>query len=182
MQPASDASVDGRRRPAAVISLGIAAAVAYGIVHDLVTAHLCVEYFTVAHPRIIASEDPVVLALFWGVFATWWVGLVLGFLLAFATQAGRSPPVAFLRVARQIAMLLAVAAASAAGAGAIAWWLAACAWIVPPGEFATRIAAARHARFLAVAAAHSVSYGVAFLGGAVLVVGNWRRRRREPPR
>ena len=33
------------------------AAIVYGIVHDQVTAHLCVEYFTIAHPPV-SSQAP----------------------------------------------------------------------------------------------------------------------------
>ena len=46
-------------------------AAAYGILHDLITAHVCVEYFTIGHPRIVDSESPLVLALVWGVVAMW---------------------------------------------------------------------------------------------------------------
>ncbi len=38
----------------AILFMCIAAAVVYGVVHDQVTARVCVEYFTVGHPRIIA--------------------------------------------------------------------------------------------------------------------------------
>ena len=48
------------------------AAISYGIIHDMITAHLCVEYFTIGHPKIIESESPVILALFAGI-----VGYVL---------------------------------------------------------------------------------------------------------
>jgi hypothetical protein len=29
------------------------AAISYGIIHDMITAHFCVEYFTIGHPKII---------------------------------------------------------------------------------------------------------------------------------
>ena len=59
-----------------IVVLCVLAACTYGIVHDQVTARVCVEYFTVAHPPILnATEDPTLLALGWGVIATWWVGL-----------------------------------------------------------------------------------------------------------
>jgi hypothetical protein len=66
-------------------------AVVYGILHDLVTAHVCVEYFTIAHPRVIESESPIILALVWGAIATWWVGLILGVLLGAAARWGSNP-------------------------------------------------------------------------------------------
>src|ERR1041384_6329339 len=46
-----------------IVLLGFCAAVGYGILHDQVTARVCVEYFTVGHPRIIASWVPVSIAM-----------------------------------------------------------------------------------------------------------------------
>jgi hypothetical protein len=58
-----------------IILLCILAAVVYGILHDQVTARVCVEYFTVGHPPIFHTESPTLLAIVWGFVATWWVGL-----------------------------------------------------------------------------------------------------------
>jgi hypothetical protein len=54
------------------------AAIAYGILHDQVTAHLCVEYFSVAHPDIFHTKSAFLLALGWGVVATRGAGWLLG--------------------------------------------------------------------------------------------------------
>jgi hypothetical protein len=72
-----------------ILNIALAAAILYGVLHDNVTARLCVEYFTIGHPRVIASESPTALALVWGVLATWWFGAFLGLLLAIAARAGR---------------------------------------------------------------------------------------------
>lgn len=63
---------------------------AYGVLHDLVTAHVCVEYFTVGHPQLFEFEtdSPTLLALGWGVVATWWVGAGLGVPLALVARVG----------------------------------------------------------------------------------------------
>jgi hypothetical protein len=66
----------------------IALAVAYGIAHDMVTAHVCVEYFTIGHVDIFGTGNSVLLALGWGTVATWWVGLVLGGFIASAARSG----------------------------------------------------------------------------------------------
>lgn len=58
-----------------IIGMAIGAAVGYGIVHDMITAHLCVEYFTQAHPPLFNTSEPALLALGWGIVATWWVAL-----------------------------------------------------------------------------------------------------------
>src|SRR5881275_3656828 len=76
---------------AKILILSVAAAIAYGIVHDQVTAHLCVEYFTIGHPPVFGTTSPVLLAVGWGIIATWWVGLLLGVVLAVAAQAGSRP-------------------------------------------------------------------------------------------
>jgi len=61
-----------------IVLLCIVSAVVYGILHDQVTARACVEYFTIGHPPVFKTDSPTLLALGWGVIATWWVGLLLG--------------------------------------------------------------------------------------------------------
>lgn len=63
-------------------------AIVYGIAHDMVTAHTEISYFTIFHPRISDSNSPVVMALMWGVIATWWIGAIIGVLLALCAQLG----------------------------------------------------------------------------------------------
>ena len=53
-----------------IVAFCIAAAVVYGILHDQVTAHVCVEYFTIAHPPVFPTESPFWLAVGWGIIAT----------------------------------------------------------------------------------------------------------------
>ena len=76
-----------------IVATGVFAGVVYGLVHDQITAHLCVEYFTVGHPRIVETESPLVLGLLWGVIATWWAGAILGALLGSAATLGPWPSV-----------------------------------------------------------------------------------------
>ena len=55
-----------------IVGLCIAAAIVYGILHDQITARICVEYFSVAHPPVWGGiDDPTLLAFTWGVIATW---------------------------------------------------------------------------------------------------------------
>lgn len=51
----------------AIIMVSVVAAITYGVIHDQITARICVEYFTIGHPRLIESDSPTVLGLFWGV-------------------------------------------------------------------------------------------------------------------
>ena len=60
-----------------IVLFSIAAAVFYGIAHDQVTVRVCLEYFTIGHPPVFKTTSPALLALGWGVLATWWVGLPL---------------------------------------------------------------------------------------------------------
>src|SRR4029077_21297419 len=96
-----------------IILLCVAAAIAYGVAHDQITARVCLEYFTVFHPPVFATQSPTALAFGWGVIATWWAGLFLGLLLALAARAGSRPQQTAAKQPRPIAQLLAVMALSA---------------------------------------------------------------------
>lgn len=53
----------------------------FGIALDLVTAHVWVEYFTVHHPKVAESRSPFVMAVVWGVGASWWFGAIAAAIL-----------------------------------------------------------------------------------------------------
>jgi len=60
-----------------IVFLCILAAVFYGILHDQITARICVEYFTIGHPIVFGTEDPTLLGIgggFWppGGWACYW--------------------------------------------------------------------------------------------------------------
>lgn len=87
-----------------IILFGVFVAIVYGIAHDMVTAHVYVEYFTVHHMHVVDSESPVVMALVWGVIATWWVGLFASFLWCGAALAGPLPLLPFRQLAKIISL------------------------------------------------------------------------------
>src|SRR3954447_21650435 len=95
---------------ALIVLLSIASAVAYGILHDQVTARVCVEYFTVGHPPVFPTESPTLLAIGWGILATWWAGLLLGIPLTLAARAGRRPKRSVRSLVRPVVTLLFVMA------------------------------------------------------------------------
>ena len=64
---------------------------ALGIALDMVTAHVAVEYFTVHHPKVVESVSPIVMALVWGVGASWWFGAIAGSVLAIVNQKRTVP-------------------------------------------------------------------------------------------
>ena len=164
-------------RSLAIVGLCVLAAVAYGIIHDQVTARVCIEYFTVFHPRIIASESPTMLALAWGVVATWWVGLPLGVGLALAARAGDRPPRSIGSLVRPILVLLAVMYLGAFLMGLTGYSLGKVGLVQPADWVAEDLPADRHARFLADLWAHNASYALGVVGGLVVVVRTWRSRR-----
>lgn len=70
-----------------------------GICVDLVTANVAVEYFSVHHPKILPTENPWALALFWGVAASWWFGAIAGGIVALINHRHQEPlePIRILR-------------------------------------------------------------------------------------
>lgn len=162
----------------AIVVMSIVAAIFYGILHDQVTARVCVEYFTIGHPKIIESQSPTVLAFAWGVVATWWVGLPLGVALAVAARAGRRPKRSVASLVRPIGILLAVMYLCAAIAGVIGYVLASRGVVHLVGSLATDVPATKHAAFLADGFAHTASYATGLIGGLIVVAFVFSSRRR----
>ncbi len=101
-----------------IILLCVAGAVLYGVVHDQVTVRVSPEYFTVGHARIIGSDSHTLIALAWGVVASWWMGLILGVPLAILCRVGRAPRWTARDLAPHLGVLLALMGLGATVAGA----------------------------------------------------------------
>lgn len=151
----------------------VAAAILYGIVHDQITAHLCIEYFTVFHAKIIDSQSPMLLGFAWGVVGTWWVGAILGVLLAIVSQAGARPKLQLHDLLRPIFVLLAVMGVCALVAGLIGYMSG---WVSQ--DFAALVPISAHRAFAADYWAHSASYLVGIVGGLALCVWACKKRLR----
>lgn len=162
-----------------IILLAVAACVGYGVIHDQFTARICVEYFTIGHDNRFGTDDPTLLALGWGVIATWWVGAILGAPLAAAARAGQAPKWTATQLVRPTFVLMAAAACLAALAGVAGSIAAAKGWVHLVGPLAERVPPEKHAAFLTDLWIHNASYAAGFFGGMVLIVWVWRRRRRE---
>jgi hypothetical protein len=160
-----------------IIALSILAAVIYGILHDQITARICVEYFTIGHAPVFPTDDPTLLGIGWGIIATWWVGLILGVPLAIVARAGDHPKRTAASLVRPIVMLLAVMAGGALLAGITGWLLARSGAVFLVGPIAERVPVGRHVPFLADLWAHSASYLFGVVGGIVLMIHVWRSRR-----
>jgi H+/Cl- antiporter ClcA len=161
----------------AIVVLCIASAVIYGILHDQVTARICVEYFTIGHEPVFETTSPTWLGIGWGIIATWWVGLMLGILLAIAARAGRRPKRSVRSLVRPIVVLLLIMAACAVLAGVVGYILGRGGIFVLVEPLASRVPEEKHVAFLADGWAHSASYLVGFIGGIVVITRVWRSRR-----
>ena len=164
-----------------IIALCILAAITYGIVHDQITARICVEYFTVGHPPVFHTTSPTLLGLGWGVIATWWVGLFLGVPLALAARCGGRTRLTAVQLASSIVKLLVMMACAAFFAGLMGYVLASRGTIQLPGFLEASIPPDHRVGFMADWWAHSASYLSGFIGGVVVVVWCWRKRRKLTP-
>lgn len=162
-----------------IIMFCILAAICYGILHDQVTARVCVEYFTIGHPPVFHTDSPTLLGLGWGVIATWWVGLFLGIPLALVARCGGRTKLTAKQIAPSILKLLGVMAACALLMGIVGYMLATRESIQMPQFIVEYIPAAHRNVFMADWWAHSTSYLVGFIGGIVVIVLSGLRRRKE---
>jgi hypothetical protein len=126
---------------------------------------------------VFGTDEPILLALGWGIIATWWVGLCLGLGLAYAARAGSRPPRSVQSLARPIGMLMLVCAASAALMGTLGFFLAEAGRVKPTRELAELLPREKHARFMADLWAHTTSYAVGFFGGLFVIVRVWKSRK-----
>jgi hypothetical protein len=163
-----------------IVLLSVAAAVVFGVLHDQVTARVCVEYFTIGHPPLFHTDSPSLLAIGWGIVATWWAGLLVGVPAAVAAQVGSRPRVNARRLLRPIGVLLLAMAILAVFAGIAGYQLADRGIIRLNPTLARRVPREKQTLFLADGAAHLASYAGGFLGGAVLCCWIWRTRLRTP--
>jgi len=159
-----------------IILLSIAAAIFYGIVHDQITARICVEYFTIGHQPIFGTDDPTLLGIGWGILATWWVGFLLGIPLAVVARAGKLPKLSAGSLAKPIVVLMLASACGAVLAGLLGWLLASRGIVQLVEPLASAVPADKHVAFLIDGFAHTASYGFGFLGGLVVMALIWRSR------
>lgn len=159
-----------------IILFSVFAACVYGVAHDLVTAHVCIEYFTVGHPPVFPTTSPILLAMGWGIIATWWIGLLLGVPLAVVFRFGKREKSTCRQIVKPVLLLLLVLYVCSMVAGCIGYvcgrlgWT----WLLPP--LSEMIPVDRHAAFLFDLWAHSAAYLLGVPGGIVLMIITWRKR------
>lgn len=161
-----------------IVALSVVAAIIYGILHDLVTANFCVEYFSVFHPDIFHTKSPWLLALGWGVVATWWMGMALGILIAAAATTGRLPKLRWVELLVPLAMVMLFAYSCALVSGVTAYYFVVH---IPDWALTTKVVAAHmnpdtQRAFTADLYAHNASYISSAFGALILCFWTIYRR------
>jgi hypothetical protein len=154
-----------------IVGMCVLAGVLYGVLHDQVTARVCVEYFTVFHPPVFATQSPTLLGIGWGVIATWWVGAILGVVLGLASRMGGRAKMTVRQIAPLVGRLLFLMGLCALVCGTLGYFFG----TVPEFVRGT-LMAAKQRPFLFDWWAHCASYAVGILGGLVVAVLVWKRR------
>jgi len=160
----------------------IISAIVFGVVHDQMTARLCVEYFTLGHPKIVETQDPTLLGLVWGVVASWWVGALLGLALAVAARKGPLPRIDAASLHGSLVRLLGVMTLCSAAAGALGWQFARHGVVILVGPLHDSVPESRHVPFIAVLWTHFASYLIGIGGGIRLTWRTWLLRKQSAMR
>jgi hypothetical protein len=159
-----------------IIALAMAAAIGYGVVHDQITIRVCPEYFTVAHPHIFNTGSLTLIALGWGVVATWWAGLAAGIALALAARVGSPEKLTWRRLVRPALVLLLVMGVCATLAGFTGHWMAATGKISSVQAWGSMLPAEEQAAFMADVFTHAISYLVGGVGSLIIALAiAWQR-------
>jgi hypothetical protein len=156
-----------------IVGSSIALAVGYGLIQDQITIRICPEYFTVWHPNPLQIDGSTQLALYWGVAATWWVGLILGIIVAAVATVGEMPKPKFGVVLRRLIWLILATGLCTVFAGLVAQLTG---FMAPPaitGPKIEQLADAERHRFAVDWAAHNMAYLSAFVGAMVVSGLTW---------
>lgn len=154
-----------------IIGLAIVASVIYGVIHDQITARICVEYFTIGHMPILGGiENPTLLGFAWGFLATWWVGAMLGIPLAFVCQTGSMVKKSARDLVVPLFVLMVASGCLATVAGVVGYNLASAGQVWLVGRMFDAVPPEKHVAFLTDLWIHSASYAGGFLGGIVLMI------------
>lgn len=157
-----------------IVGLCVLASIAYGILHDLVTANLCVEYFSKFHPDVFHTESPLLLALGWGVIATWWMGLILGPIVSAAARSGELPKFTWRDLLKPLAIVLGISYGCAIIGGLVGYFVVQTPpkWVFTMGANMDGVTfTPEKARlFTADLFAHNTSYTVSTIGALSMCV------------
>ncbi|WP_201381198.1 hypothetical protein [Ktedonobacter sp. SOSP1-52] len=160
-----------------IVLLTIGGVVAYGLLMDQVTAHLCVEYFTLGHIDYWNLQDPTFLALEWGVIATWWAGLCASIPVVLSARLfPQHPRLLASHLLRPLLVILIGMAGMTLVAGVVGYCMAQGGGVTLREPWASLVPPTQKALFLADEWAHTAAYGSGALGCIVLCCWSWRKR------
>lgn len=160
-----------------IVLLTIGGVVAYGLLMDQVTAHLCVEYFTLGHIDYWNLQDPTLLALEWGVIATWWAGLCASIPVALSARLfPQRPRLLASHLLRPLLVILIGMAGMTLVAGVAGYFMARGGEVTLREPLASLVPPTQKVLFLADEWAHTAAYGSGALGCIVLCFWSWRKR------
>jgi hypothetical protein len=160
----------GTKRFLAIVLGTTLLACVLGIALDLVTANVAVEYFSVYHPHVVDTENPWILALVWGVIASWWAGAIAGTVVATVNHL-RAQPLEAHRILRWGVV------------ACVVLWLVMIAVLVAVYLLAGTIPEAQRRptfehdrRLMAVAMAHQFEYLLAGIAMVVIAIKTWWKK------
>jgi hypothetical protein len=165
----------------AIVLLAVAMAVAFGILHNLVTVQISPASFTVGHARIAPTDSPLVLAIVWGIATPFVAGLIVGVPLSLVATVGSKPQLSAAQFVLPIAALCMVMAAGSVVGGAVGYERARGGSLDIGESLARRVPSHEHVRFASVRTAHAWAHRAGLVGGVVLWLYAWGLRRAQPP-
>ncbi len=156
------------RRFVTIVAGFIGLACLLGICLDAVTANVAVDYFSVYHPRIVPTNNSWILAVVWGVAASWWFGAIAGVIVATVNHLRPCPlePARILKWARIACLVLWLLMMT------ILLAVLAIASTIPLEERKETFDHDR--RLMAVAMAHQYEYLLGAMALLVLSIMTWR--------
>ena len=168
-----------------IILLCLVFSILFGILHNQVSARVSEEYFTIGHRALIQSTSPTLMGIAWGVNSTWWVGLILGVLLALAGRLGNRQRRSAASLIKPLLMLFLVCGTASLLLGFAAYRLSSSGSIPFLKGMTDAIAVHRQPRYMAALWMHTASYTAATMGGLILAVrivfDRLRKIREESP-
>ena len=158
-----------------IVGMCVRGAVLFGEIQDHSLIRYCPEYFSVFHPDVFRTDNPILLALGWGFLATWWVGLILGAILVACARSGDWPRLRWQNLAPGVLLIFLATGIATAATFAVAWSVGFEAPWDLLGPFADYSPPVRQ-KVSIMLAAYNASYATAFLGGLALAAWTVRRR------
>lgn len=162
-----------------IIALCVSSSILFGVLHNQASARVSLEYFTIGHPPLIASTSPTLMGIAWGVHSTWWVGLILGLLLALAGRAGKWEKRSAGSFIRPLLILFAACGTASVLFGILGHRLVILGKVPFLEGMSGAISPESRPGYMAALWMHTASYTAAAMGGLILAVGVFTGRLRS---